>query len=49
MNIVGFSVSLFMYRHWSTYDSLKMTPYFACRFKTWMGDKRLHEFLAEVG
>ncbi|XP_037090497.1 cell division control protein 45 homolog [Pollicipes pollicipes] len=44
-------LNLVLYRHWSLFDSLRFTPLVACQFKlfTFKGEKRLYEFLAELG
>ncbi|GAB6030055.1 DNA replication initiation factor cdc45 [Chamberlinius hualienensis] len=44
-------LQLALYRHWSLYESLRRTPYTACKFRLWTqkGEKRLYEFLAELG
>ncbi|XP_076453006.1 cell division control protein 45 homolog [Babylonia areolata] len=44
-------LQLTLYRHWSLFDSLCHSMNMACRFKIWTlkGQKRLHEFLAEMG
>ncbi|XP_043215668.1 cell division control protein 45 homolog isoform X3 [Amphibalanus amphitrite] len=44
-------LNLVLYRHWSLFDSLRFTPLVACQFKlfTFKGEKRLQEFLAELG
>lgn len=47
----GCELRLLLYRHWSLLESLQHTPYTACKFKLWTlkGQKKLHEFLAEIG
>ena len=44
-------LQLSLYRHWSLFESLCHSINLACRFKVWTlkGQKRLHEFLAEMG
>nr|CAG4640974.1 EOG090X08GG [Eulimnadia texana] len=44
-------LSLFLYRHWDLWTSLRNTPITACHFHLWSlkGEKRLYEFLAELG
>lgn len=44
-------LQLTLYRHWSLFDSLCHSINMACKFKVWTmkGQKRLHEFLAEMG
>lgn len=44
-------LQLVLYRHWSLFDSLRFTPHVACQLKlfTFKGEKRLYEFLAELG
>ncbi|XP_013782341.1 cell division control protein 45 homolog, partial [Limulus polyphemus] len=44
-------LQLALYRHWSLIESLRNTTYTACKFKLWTlkGQKKLHEFLAELG
>jgi hypothetical protein len=44
-------LQLSLYRHWSLFDSLCHSINTACRFKVWTlkGQKRLHEYLAEMG
>jgi len=40
-----------LYRHWSLFESVCHSINLACKFKVWTlkGQKRLHEFLAEMG
>ncbi|XP_033747411.1 cell division control protein 45 homolog isoform X3 [Pecten maximus] len=40
-----------LYRHWSLFESISHSTNMACKFKVWTlkGQKRLHEFLAEMG
>lgn len=42
---------LFLYRSWSIYESVKMTPYVANCLKTWSleGHRRFHQMLAYLG
>ncbi|CAL8114524.1 unnamed protein product [Orchesella dallaii] len=42
---------LFLYRHWSVYDSLKTTPYVVSTLKTWSqdGHRKLKQMLAHLG
>jgi len=42
---------LVMYRHWSLFDAVCHSPALACKLKLWTlkGQKKLHEFLAEMG
>lgn len=44
-------LQLSLYRHWSLFESLCHSINMACKFKVWTlkGQKRLHEFLAEMG
>ena len=44
-------LQLTLYRHWSLFDSIRHSVNMACKFKVWTlkGQKRLHEFLAEMG
>ncbi|PVD33123.1 hypothetical protein C0Q70_08572 [Pomacea canaliculata] len=44
-------LQLLLYRHWSLFESLCHSLSTACKFKVWTlkGQKRLHEFLAEMG
>ncbi|KAK7088800.1 hypothetical protein V1264_022672 [Littorina saxatilis] len=44
-------LQLSLYRHWSLFDSLCHSINTACKFRVWTlkGQKRLHEFLAEMG
>ncbi|KAK7462004.1 hypothetical protein BaRGS_00038586 [Batillaria attramentaria] len=44
-------LQLSLYRHWSLFESLCHSITTACRFRVWTlkGQKRLHEFLAEMG
>ncbi|KAL8566410.1 hypothetical protein ACOMHN_011988 [Nucella lapillus] len=44
-------LQLTLYRHWTLFDSLCHSMALACSFKIWTlkGQKRLHEFLAEMG
>lgn len=44
-------LQLTLYRHWSLFESLCHSINMACKFKIWTlkGQKRLHEFLAEMG
>ncbi|KAL5017064.1 hypothetical protein ScPMuIL_006653 [Solemya velum] len=44
-------LQLALYRHWSLFESLRHSVNMACKFKVWTqkGQKRLHEFLAEMG
>ena len=44
-------LQLTMYRHWSLFESICHSINMACKFKIWTlkGQKRLHEFLAEMG
>ncbi|CAG0897577.1 unnamed protein product, partial [Darwinula stevensoni] len=44
-------LQLALFRHWSLWESLRHSPYTACKFRLWSlkGEKRLHEFLAELG
>ncbi|XP_063448909.1 cell division control protein 45 homolog [Mytilus trossulus] len=44
-------LQLTLYRHWSLFDSICHSVNLACKFKVWTlkGQKRLHEFLAEMG
>ncbi|KAJ8312699.1 hypothetical protein KUTeg_010072, partial [Tegillarca granosa] len=44
-------LQLALYRHWSLFESICHTVSMSCKFKVWTlkGQKRLHEFLAEMG
>nr|CAG4638540.1 EOG090X08GG [Cyclestheria hislopi] len=44
-------LNLVLYRHWSLLESLKYSELTACHFQLWTlkGEKRLNEFLAELG
>ncbi|XP_059141300.1 cell division control protein 45 homolog [Physella acuta] len=44
-------LNLALYRHWTLFDSICHSMPMACKFKLWSlkGQKRLHEFLAEMG
>ncbi|KAK3576694.1 hypothetical protein CHS0354_024303 [Potamilus streckersoni] len=44
-------MNLNLYRHWSLFDSICHSINMACKFKVWTlkGQKRLNEFLAEMG
>ena len=44
-------LQLSLYRHWSLFESLCHSINMACKFKVWTlkGQKKLHEFLAEMG
>ena len=44
-------LQLTMYRHWSLFESFCHSINFASKFKVWTlkGQKRMHEFLAEMG
>ncbi|KAK6190381.1 hypothetical protein SNE40_002263 [Patella caerulea] len=44
-------LQLSLYRHWSLFESLCHSVTTACKFKVWTlkGQKRLYEFLAEMG
>lgn len=44
-------LQLSLYRHWSLFESVCHSINLACKFKVWTlkGQKRLHEFLAEMG
>nr|CAG4646363.1 EOG090X08GG [Macrothrix elegans] len=44
-------LKLTLYRQWSLLESLKYSTLTACHFQLWTlkGEKRLHEFLAELG
>ncbi|XP_065324966.1 cell division control protein 45 homolog [Gordionus sp. m RMFG-2023] len=44
-------LNLYMYRHWTLFDSLFYSKNIACHFKVWTtaGRKRLNEFLADMG
>ncbi|CAG0888357.1 unnamed protein product [Cyprideis torosa] len=44
-------LNLYFYRHGTLFEALRHTPYTACRFRLWTikGEKRLQEFLAELG
>ena len=42
---------LTLYRHWTIFESICHSIGTACKFRVWTlkGQKRLHEFLAEMG
>lgn len=44
-------LNLSLYRHWTLFDSICHSMPIACKFRLWSlkGQKRLHEFLAEMG
>lgn len=44
-------LNLYLYRHWSLMESFTHTRYTSCKFKLWTfkGQKRMQEFLAEIG
>ncbi|PIK60025.1 putative cell division control protein 45-like [Apostichopus japonicus] len=44
-------LQLTLYKHWSLFESMKHSSYTACTLKLWTlkGQKKLHEFLADMG
>ncbi|CAG7837238.1 unnamed protein product [Allacma fusca] len=42
-------ICLHLYRHWNIHESLAVTPYFACKFKFWTGEKQMNRFLLDIG